>query len=157
MKKERIMTLSNKWILVNEIVEKTGVASSNFSPLQNDENHENKGNLLKFKSFLLLNKDGDTFPKYIQEMIQNYEYTSLEGLIPYPKFDEDLGLKYFDTTFYDTKVICGKKFIDIKDKQMKKNFSKYIPYIIDKDELEEVKNDIKGYIEVKKDKYLVWY
>lgn len=174
-----------KYVVGSELAQKGDFHIANISMLIKEENMVEGEDFLKFGTITLINTESPWLPAYIKKVINEQELTDLTGLLPIGFVEEELSEEVdFDeedivlnkdgiedvqkitvknylpkiTDMYENVIVGKKKFIRLHDDKLIEAFNdKKIRCVMDMNELDEIKEDCDGYIELTKQKVLAWY
>lgn len=156
------MFLNKKYVLGNELVEKMGIHIANISMLAKEFEHNDYGHVIKMNNCTFINRDSRQMPHHIVVGLFAHEYTDMTNKLPVTYVKSEFGVterEWFKSGIVTEKVeVAGKKFYVFND-EFVKTMKRMVPYVLDAKETEECtrKGQIKGSIQLSKNKYFVWY
>ena len=145
------MLIQKDCILANELCEKAKIKYANIANISNLTDDD----IQKFNNTIILNKNSKNFPKNIRKYFNEFEYTDLSNMLPYPFMYNSYNLrKAYIKDFAKITKVSNKTFVEfnqeIADKIRNKIFG-----LIHKDELDEYKECIN--LKMNKTEYLCCY
>jgi len=157
------MFLPKKFILANELVEKMGIHIANISMLRQEfEDRDNMYDIQKINNCSFINTKSRQLPNNIMVGILSNKFTDMSNKLPCRYVSEEYNATERELTnagIITGKVtVCGKKFYEFTDEFVETVKGK-LTYTLDKAELGYclMHNQIIGYVQLSKNKYLTWY
>lgn len=157
------MFLNKNYILGNELVEKMEISIANISNLRKKfENNNDLDTIVKIGNCSFINSVSKKLPTNIKFGIRSNIFTNVSDKLPVTWVNKEFNSNEEELQdcgiVIDTCKISGKQFYIFEPKFVKEMKGR-IGYILDKEETFQCyeKNQIKGYIELSKNKYFTWY
>lgn len=157
------MFLNENYILSSELTEQMGIHTANISMLRNNlEDNNDLTSIIKMNSCNFMNKNSHNFPQNIKKGIRTGTFTKMHDKLPCSWVHEEYG--FTKKELFDNKVVIKK--ITILKKQLYQ-FNPYfvkmmknrIGYCLNENEKDYCikHNEIDGFLQLKTNKFFVWY
>lgn len=157
------MFLHKNYILANELVQKMDIHIANISMLHKIlEDTGNDSEIIKINNCTFINSDSIYLPQNIKKGILGNKFTNMSNKLPCTFIKTEFNIsekELLKSGIVNGKVtVAGKQFYEFKDSFIQTIKGKVL-YVLDKqDTMDCLKNDeIDGYIEMSKNKFLTWY
>jgi len=157
------MFLDKKYILANELVQKMDIHIANISMLLNHYDYsDNYGVMVKMNNCTFINTHSHFLPNNIKVGIAENKFIDISDKLPrtfvhyeYSVTQREL---YKSGIVIDMVKIAGKELY-VFDPDFVNRLNRKIGYVLDKNETKEcyTKGQIKGFIELSKNKFFTWY
>lgn len=149
----------NGYFLANELTDKLGIHIANISMFIKNIKDDEIDNILKLGNCTFIKKDFNKLPKALLKGV--HLCTELNNVLPRSWFKEDLDVtdKELEKCNIATIIeIAGRKFYQFTNKFAEEINGKVL-YILDKSDTESCSRngEINGYVQLSKNKFLVWY
>lgn len=156
------MFLNKKYILANELVEKMGIHIANISMLAKHFEDNDYGHVVKMNNCTFINSKSNQLPHNIEVGVWAHKYTDMSDKLPCTFVRTEYGMTEKEMLKADMIIgkvkVAGKDFYQFKPEFIKL-VGKNIPYVLDKEDHDYcvAQGQIKGSIQLSKNKFFTWY
>lgn len=157
------MFLDKNYVLANELVQKMDIHIANISMIKKQfEGTDDMKTIISMNNCTFIKSNSPKLPRNIREGIKSHTFTDVSNKLPctYLRTEYPLSVRNWEKAgvINDKVKIAGKDFFEFTDDFVNKTRGKIV-YILNEEETMDCfrKNQIEGYIQASKNKFITWY